>query len=58
MINKHYCPKCKRETEFKYYDRGFGYKSFVCSICGFDVNDISIIDLDKLFKKLKGGIKR
>ena len=56
MINKHYCPKCKKETEFKYYHGFIGYESFKCVICGFDVNDISIKDLDNLYM-MKGGLK-
>jgi len=34
-----YCPKCQKETEFKYYDGCLGYESYVCSICNFDIND-------------------
>lgn len=48
-MTKHYCPRCNKETEFEYYDGCLGYESFVCSICNFDVNDITIADLDRLF---------
>lgn len=34
------CPKCKKETEFIYYDGCLGYESYTCSKCGTDINDI------------------
>lgn len=55
MTNKHYCPKCEKETEFKYYHGFLGYESFVCSVCGFDSNNITINDIDNLFKKATEG---
>ena len=57
MINKHYCAKCEKETEFKYYDGYLGYKSFKCVVCDFDINEFTALDLDKLYSKLKGGLK-
>ena len=43
------CLKCEKEREFIYYDGCLGYESFVCAVCGWDINDIP--------KELKGGIK-
>ena len=51
--HKHYCPKCKKETEFKYYDGALGYESFVCSICNFDIQEVTISDLDDLYTSYK-----
>jgi transposase-like protein len=57
MINKHYCPKCEKETEFKYYQGFLGYESFKCCICQFDINEVTALDLDKLYNKMKGVLK-
>jgi transposase-like protein len=57
MINKHYCPKCETETEFKYYHGCLGYESFKCVVCDFDINEVSALDLDKLYNKIKVVLK-
>ena len=39
MTNKHYCDRCKKEREFKYYHGLLGYESFICSVCNWDINE-------------------
>lgn len=57
-LDVHYCAKCSKNQKFVYYHGWLGYESFVCSVCGFDVNDVSIQDLDNLANaKMKGGNK-
>jgi hypothetical protein len=56
-MDKHYYPRCERETSFKYYDGCLGYESFVCICCGMDINDI-IVSNDKLnLREVKNGSK-
>ena len=42
-----------QERIFNFYDGALGYESFVCKWCGFDVNDVNISHLDKLFEMFK-----
>lgn len=37
--NAAYCDKCGKIREFKPYSGCLGYESFICSVCGTDIND-------------------
>lgn len=39
------CPLCN--GQWKFYNGGLGYESFVCNQCGFDVNNIKITIIPK-----------
>lgn len=40
--NRNFCDKCECERKFNYYDGCLGYESYVCSVCGWDINDSDV----------------